>query len=362
MPALDIRAGVSRIARRCLNTPFRLSSSRRRVIAGAAVPALMMLLPLTAVRPVHGAQHSATSSTDAAGGSAATSVTAAVADPPPASDTPAEQVGPDQRRRLADQATTPAPDRAPLVTTYVVRSGDTLTGIAAQLGTDVASLEKINGLNNYSVISPGQKLTALRMVGWLYQVQAGDTLSGISLATGVSEAQLASVNDLTGADPVLQAGEQLVIPKDPTVTQPVARVAASVAAPSSSGGMIWPVHGPITSPFGWRLDPWTHEGSFFHDGMDISVRTGTPVAAACSGRVVIAGWDGGYGEAVQIACDNGLDTMYAHNSVVKVYVGERVNQGGLISYSGMTGNATGPHVHFGVMRNGQWVNPLPYLP
>lgn len=283
------------------------------------------------------------------------------ADPPPASDTPAAQLSPNARQRLSDQTTPPAPDRAPLVTTYIVRSGDTLTGIASELGTDVASLEKINDLNNGSVLRPGQQLTALRMVGWLYQVKSGDTLSSIAAAAGVDESQLASVNDLPADAPELQSGEQLVIPKEPVVAQPVA-AAATVAAPSSNGSLIWPVRGIITSPFGFRSDPWTNEGSFFHNGLDIAVPIGTPVAAACSGRVNIAGWDGGYGLAVQIACDNGLTTMYGHNSVIKSYVGERVQQGGLISYSGMTGNATGPHVHFGVERGSTWVNPLSYLP
>lgn len=348
MPAADPRTGVSRSVRWCVD----FSSRHRRLLAGAAVPVLLLLWPWNVI--IH--QGSANVSAASHGGSTATLSSAS--DPPPAAETPAAQLSPVARQHLSEQAPPAAADKAPLVTTYTVSAGDTLISIAARLGTDVASLEKINGLNDSSVLQPGQQLTALRMVGWLYQVEAGDTLSSIASATGVSGSQLASVNDLTGASPVLQPGEQLVIPKDPVVPEP----AATVAAASSDGSIIWPVRGPITSPFGFRPDPWTETGSFFHNGIDIGVPTGTPVAAACSGRVVIAGWDGGYGLAVQIDCDNGLDTLYGHNSVMKSSVGERIQQGGLIAYSGMTGNATGPHVHFGVMRGGTWVNPLHYLP
>ncbi len=373
MPSADRPARVRAVAHRFAAIALR----NRRWVLGAAVPAVLVLVPLSLVESSHradpasvsaasvspasasGPSASTTSASTTGSTAASTTSSSAPGDPPPQSVTPASQLNPTQRQRLSNQAgTAPAADQAPLIATYTVQAGDTLSGIAAQLGTDVASLEKINNLNDYSVLQPGQKLTALRMVGWLYQVRSGDTLSSIASATGATVDQLATVNDVNASTTFLQPGEQLVIPKDPTVTQP----AAQVAAPSYGAGLIWPVHGIITSPFGMRPDPWTNAGSFFHNGIDIGVPMHTPVAAACSGRVIISGWDGGYGEAVKIACDNGLDTMYAHNSILEVSVGEQVQQGGLISYSGMTGNATGPHVHFGVERNGVWLNPLSYLP
>ena len=320
-------------------------------LAAATVPLLLLLWPWGVFVPAGGGRAASAGPLPAASASAA-----------PSDEAPAQQVEPDHRQRLATlKGALPAADQVPLVTTYTVATGDTLTSVASRFGTDVASLEKTNGLTDYSVLKVGQTLTVLRRVGWLYTVASGDTVSSIATAAGVTAPDLVAANGLIGPNPVLQSGEQLVIPKDPTVVQPAAPAESGGAAGASSG-LIWPVHGLITSPFGWRPDPWTDSGHFFHDGLDIAVPRWTHVAAACSGRVVLAGWDGGYGEAVEIACDDGLLTLYGHNTQVAVRYGERVNQGDLVSYSGMTGNATGPHVHFGVMRGGVWQNPLYYLP
>ena len=271
----------------------------------------------------------------------------------------ASSTNPQRRDQLADQAgAVPAPDRAPLVGTYVVQSGDTLTSIAALYGTDVPSLESINGLTDYSILQPGQKLTVIRRVGYLYTVKSGDTLDGIASSTGVTAAALVSANELDPTNPLLVVGAKLIIPAEPKVTEP----AGAPPSAQGSGTLGWPVHGVITSPFGWRPDPWTNTGSEFHNGLDIGVPTGTPVGAACPGRVILASWDGAYGEAVEVACADGLTTLYAHNSALNSHVGESVSEGQIISFAGMTGNATGPHVHLGVeTRAGVWVNPLDYL-
>jgi murein DD-endopeptidase MepM/ murein hydrolase activator NlpD len=98
-----------------------------------------------------------------------------------------------------------------------------------------------------------------------------------------------------------------------------------------------------------------------HEGIDIAVPTGTPVAAAASGTVITAGWLGGYGNLVVIDHGNGLATAYGHNSGLAVGVGQSVAQGQVIAYSGSTGHSTGPHVHFEVRVNGSPVDPLGYL-
>ena len=128
---------------------------------------------------------------------------------------------------------------------------------------------------------------------------------------------------------------------------------SSVVVPSSSG-LIWPVSGPVTSGFGWR---WGR----MHEGIDIAVPTGTPVAAAASGRVIYAGWMGGYGNLVVIDHGGGLATAYGHNSSIAAGNGSSVSQGQTIAYAGSTGHSTGPHVHFEVRVNGSAVDPLGYL-
>jgi murein DD-endopeptidase MepM/ murein hydrolase activator NlpD len=122
----------------------------------------------------------------------------------------------------------------------------------------------------------------------------------------------------------------------------------------SASGFLWPVHGPVTSGFGWR---WGR----MHEGVDIAVPTGTPVAAVASGTVVHAGWLGGYGNLVVVDHGDGLSTAYAHNSSIAAGVGASVGQGQVIAYSGNTGNSSGPHVHFEVRVNGSAVDPLGYL-
>ena len=123
---------------------------------------------------------------------------------------------------------------------------------------------------------------------------------------------------------------------------------------ASAAGFIWPVHGILTSGFGWR---WGR----MHEGIDIAVGNGTPVVAAASGTVIVAGWMGGYGNLVVVDHGGGIATAYGHNTSVTVGVGQHVAQGQLISYSGNTGHSTGPHVHFEVRVNGAAVDPMGYL-
>jgi murein DD-endopeptidase MepM/ murein hydrolase activator NlpD len=130
---------------------------------------------------------------------------------------------------------------------------------------------------------------------------------------------------------------------------------AEPAPQPASGGFIWPVSGPITSPFGMR---W----GTLHPGIDIGVPSGTSVHAAGSGTVIWCGWMSGYGNLVMIDHHNGLVTLYGHNTSVAVGCNQQVSQGQVISYSGCTGFCTGPHVHFEVRLHGTAVDPLGYLP
>ena len=133
-----------------------------------------------------------------------------------------------------------------------------------------------------------------------------------------------------------------------------AQTHSSVTSTPSSAGLIWPVNGPITSPFGPR---W---GSF-HSGIDIGVPTGTPIHAAAAGTVIYCGVEGGYGNLVVLDNGGNLATAYAHQSAIAVACGQHVDQGQVIGYVGCTGHCFGPHLHFEVRINGQAVDPLGYL-
>ena len=129
------------------------------------------------------------------------------------------------------------------------------------------------------------------------------------------------------------------------------------AAPSrvSGSGMSWPTNGSVTSGFGYR---W---GSL-HAGIDIANGTGTPIRAAKGGTIILAGWNGGYGNCIVIDHGGGLSTLYGHMSRLRAGDGQRVDAGDLIGDMGSTGNSTGSHLHFETRVNGSPQDPMRYLP
>jgi murein DD-endopeptidase MepM/ murein hydrolase activator NlpD len=140
----------------------------------------------------------------------------------------------------------------------------------------------------------------------------------------------------------------------------LARIQAAQGGPAAgpirqgSGNLIWPVNGPVVSGFGMR---WGR----LHAGVDIAVPTGTPIRAADSGRVILLGWTGGYGNYTCIDHGGGFSTCYAHQSRYGTSMGASVRQGQVIGYVGCTGHCFGPHLHFETRVNGVPQNPLNYL-
>ncbi|MCD4711695.1 MAG: peptidoglycan DD-metalloendopeptidase family protein [Clostridiales bacterium] len=135
-----------------------------------------------------------------------------------------------------------------------------------------------------------------------------------------------------------------------------------LAATYVGGEMMWPVPGQykITSPFGNRLHPISKQYKM-HTGIDISGPKGTPVVAAQTGTVVYANWFGSYGKAIIVDHGGGITTLYAHNDTINVSVGSVVKKGDNIALLGSTGYSTGPHLHFEVRINGEYVEPLTYV-
>ena len=134
----------------------------------------------------------------------------------------------------------------------------------------------------------------------------------------------------------------------------------------ATGALAWPLPQSysITSPFGYRQDPFTGELEY-HSGTDISAPGGTPILAAAAGTVTIANgidpWGGSYGYHIKIDHGGGIETLYAHCSAICVRVGQQVEQGKIIGFVGRTGNATGDHLHFEVRAGGQRTDPLAFF-
>jgi murein DD-endopeptidase MepM/ murein hydrolase activator NlpD len=125
----------------------------------------------------------------------------------------------------------------------------------------------------------------------------------------------------------------------------------------ADSAMRLPVAGRVTSGFGERFHPILGYVRF-HAGVDLGASAGTPIVAAADGRVVAAGWHGGYGRQVAIAHANGIETTYGHMSRIAAFPGEMVRRGQVIGYVGSSGLSTGPHLHFEVTKNGRPVNPM----
>ena len=137
-------------------------------------------------------------------------------------------------------------------------------------------------------------------------------------------------------------------------------VSSSSNAVISNGS--WPVPGysRVSSPFGYRIHPVLGVKKL-HTGIDIPAPTGTPAVAVANGTVIYSGVQGTYGNTVMIKHDNGLVSLYAHNSSLVVRVGDKVKKGQVVSKIGSTGRSTGPHLHFEIRVNGTAHNPLSYL-
>nr|WP_275941394.1 M23 family metallopeptidase [Planosporangium flavigriseum] len=148
--------------------------------------------------------------------------------------------------------------------------------------------------------------------------------------------------------------------------QAVSTTAPAVDSPAGyrGGKLLKPVGGPITSTFGNRLDPYYHVWQL-HAGIDIGAPAGTQILAAAAGRVVQAGWSGGYGNYTCI--DHGqidghrLTTCYGHQQKLLVAPGQQVSAGQVIGLIGSTGASTGPHLHFEVRLGGRPVDPQPWI-
>jgi len=254
---------------------------------------------------------------------------------------------------------------------HEVKEGETLKSIAEKYSlTSVNTLAWLNNLDPKSPIKPGQVLKILPVDGVLHKVKKGDTVCSIAKTYGL----IGKDEDCgSGAQPIvdypfntftddgfgLLVGQYLVVPDgvmpvpDQTAVSTFAkRLTPNAGAVSATGQFIWPSSGIITQPFRW-----------YHKGMDIANKVGTPILAADSGKVMVSGWvdNSGYGNRVLIDHGNGYVTLYAHMSVVSVQVGQTVRRGDVIGQVGSTGRSTGPHLHFEVRHGGVNEDPTSYL-
>jgi murein DD-endopeptidase MepM/ murein hydrolase activator NlpD len=262
-------------------------------------------------------------------------------------------------------------DGADLIRTYRVKSGDTLTGIARKFKVSMMTVWWANNLKNKDDLHIGQTLTIPPVSGVVVTVSTSDTLETLATKYHSDAADIMDVNQLS--DPNLVVGQTLTIPG--ALSKPIATPKPKPAAStkprtsSSGGGSTRPPAAYSGGKFAWPV-AGGYISQYFHYGhyaIDIAADPGTRVMAAAAGTVIFAGWkNNGGGYQVWIAHGSGLYTTYNHMMSVAVGRGQHVSRGQGVGRVGMTGNATGPHLHFEVWRGPVWnggvrVNPLIYL-
>lgn len=155
--------------------------------------------------------------------------------------------------------------------------------------------------------------------------------------------------------------EGLLYPADapalPAAPPPITPPDAVGGPREKDANLTLPLAAPVSSAFGWRADPF-HGVRKFHAGMDFRAAYGREVPSAGAGRVVAAGEQGAYGLTVVIDHGGGMQTRYAHLSSIDAAVGEQLAQGQVVGRVGQSGRATGPHLHFEVLLDGQRVDPI----
>jgi len=125
--------------------------------------------------------------------------------------------------------------------------------------------------------------------------------------------------------------------------------------------MGYPRISSMTSSFGFRSDPFNSAHAEFHPGIDFKGNRGDIAHCTANGRVVSAGWAGGYGNCVRVAHSNGFETLYGHLSRITVHVGQKLSVGDKVGEVGSTGRSTGTHLHYEVRKDGKPVNPVKFL-
>lgn len=264
--------------------------------------------------------------------------------------------------------------------TYTVVKGDTWGQIANNNGMTAAELEALNPGYDINRIHIGDALTLSNAVPYLtvkvterqnyiedinYDV---NYVNDSSMYQGdervISKGTYGSADIVADVTYVNGEEQERTVISSVTLTDPVAetRARGTKVRPTwyPTGSFRWPCSGRITSYFGYR-NTGIRGATSNHKGIDIACARGTPIYAADGGRVTYAGYKGAMGYVVIIDHNNGYVTYYEHNSSLLVSAGQTVYKGQQIAKAGRSGVASGVHCHFGIQRNGTYVNPLNYL-
>jgi murein DD-endopeptidase MepM/ murein hydrolase activator NlpD len=247
---------------------------------------------------------------------------------------------------------------------HKVKQGETLEVIAKQYNLKTATLMGLNPEVRNGSVSVGQILSIPPLDGLTYRFKNEENYTTVAKKYNIRADVLFERNGCQQKPKVVFVPGAIWKP-DPIPYNPAiaARGSDNPSVIMQTGGYPLPYSVPVTSPYGWRMNPVTTIWSF-HSGIDLGAPFGTPVLAAKAGRVDFAGWGDGYGNLVEL--DHGsIGTRYAHLDAIFVSQGQQIAQGQQIGIVGSTGRSTGPHLHFEIMvpSGDGWValDPAPYF-
>ena len=235
---------------------------------------------------------------------------------------------------------------------YTIENGDNLTVISKKIGVNLDTLVSVNRISNANKLRPGQKIKIPNRNGLLYAVQKGESLEEITEKYEIDLNKVLSFNKIYDKDNI-NAGDEIFLPGAKyTLEERIDKFGQMFSLPTKVTR--------ISSVFGYRVHPITKVRTK-HMGVDIPGSLNTPIYAARKGKVIFAGYSGGYGNLVIVRHDKGYTTYYGHLNKITTRVGANVGQGTMIGRMGSTGNSTGSHLHFEVRRNGVALNPVDFI-
>jgi murein DD-endopeptidase MepM/ murein hydrolase activator NlpD len=247
----------------------------------------------------------------------------------------------------------------PGTTVYYLKKGDTLYRLSQRYMVSLVELLAINHIRNSNRLAVNTKIYIPPVNYAVYNLQKyypkpGDTRERLCAIYNLEPWQWKRLNPVSGSTPIYREGilaEAIFLPRFPL---PVIHKPRNLKIQQNQFRITRPVSGRLSSRFGFR---WGR----MHSGVDLAAPAGTPVKAALAGKVIFAGWRGGYG--LLVIMDHGrVRTYYGHLSVILVRGGQTVSQGAKVGLVGSTGRAYGSHLHFEVERDGRKINPLSYFP
>ena len=236
---------------------------------------------------------------------------------------------------------------------YTIGEGENLTTISRKIGVNLDTLVSVNKITNANKLKPGQKIIIPNRNGLLYTIKQNENIEEVASKHDIQLNRILAFNKIDEISDI-EIGDDIFLPGAKyTLDERIEKFGQMFSLPVTVTR--------ISSLFGYRVHPITKVRTK-HTGVDIPGSLNTPVYAARKGKVIFAGYSGGYGNLVIVRHDKGYTTYYGHLNKITTKIGANVGVGVMIGRMGSTGNSTGSHLHFEVRRNGEALNPIDFIP